>query len=143
MPCPVASIRAADDTTQLVRDPRTGLALFGYDPVAYHSDGVARPGRPDFQTVVNGVHWRFSSAANMAAFVQDPDVYLPMFGGHDARGIGEGRMVFGEPTVFAIFGGRTCCSAMRRTANAFAADAALRAKAVRDWPRVASQLAGH
>jgi hypothetical protein len=139
----VASIRAPDETMQLIRDPRSGLALFGYDPVSYHADGVAKPGRPEHQAVVNGVHWRFASAANMAAFVRDPDVYLPLFGGYDARGIGEGRMVFGEPTIFAMFGGRTVLFRTEADRAAFAADAALRARALKDWPRVASQLAGH
>jgi hypothetical protein len=139
----VASSRAPDAMRQMVHDARSGLAMFGYDAVAFHSDGKAVQGRPEFSAYVGGYLWQFVSASNRAAFVADPEPYLPLFGGHDARGIGENRMVKGDPVHFLLVGGRTAFFRTVEDRDAFTADEALRRRALQNWPDVARQLAGH
>ncbi len=137
------SVRVADAAAQMIHDPRTGIAMFGYDPVAYHTEGKALAGRPQFAAEALGRGWRFVSAANMAAFLADPTPYLPLFGGHDGRGISENRMVRGDPAIFLLAGGRTVFFRTAEDRDAFASDAALRSQAMKEWPQVAAQFAGH
>ncbi|MGL4243272.1 MAG: YHS domain-containing (seleno)protein [Beijerinckiaceae bacterium] len=139
----VASVRSPDPAAQMIHDPRTGLAMFGYDAVAFLSDAKALPGKPELSAYVGGHVWRFTTAANRAAFVAAPESYIPLFGGHDARGVADGRMVAGDPATFLIVGGRTTFFRTADDRDAFASDEALRRKAIENGPRVAAQLAGH
>jgi YHS domain-containing protein len=142
-PLAAASVRGPDHAAHVIHDPRSGLAIFGHDPVAYHTEGVATAGRQRFTAEVGGLAWRFASAANMAAFKASPEPYIPLYGGHDARGVAEGRMVVGDPAIFLLAGGRTVFFRTVENRDAFARDEKLRRSAVENWPRVAAQLAGH
>lgn len=85
---------------------QSGFANDGYDVVAYFAEGRARPGSPDHEVLWNGVAWRFSSAANRAAFLRDPHVYAPRFGGYDAEGASRGIAIAADPQHFRIIGGQ-------------------------------------
>ena len=74
---------SAATTERIVIDRNTGLAISGFDPVAYFTDAQALPGKSEFEQVVAGTAWRFRNAGNRAAFLADPDVYMPRFGGYD------------------------------------------------------------
>lgn len=139
----LASPRAPDAARQLIHDPRSGLALHGFDPVAFHTESRALLGRDRFEAGSLGYMWRFISAANREAFLATPTAYLPLFGGHDAVGVAEGRMVEGDPTIFLIAGDTTVF--FRDTANreVFARDPEVRRKAMANWRDVALQFAGH
>lgn len=134
---------SADERLHVLADPRTGVALFGYDAVAYHAERRARLGSPRHEAALDGRIWRFASEANKAAFLQDPGVYVPLFGGHDGAAVAEGIMAEGAPELFAIAGGRLALFRDEAGRARFAADAALRMKAMRDWPEVVRQRAGH
>lgn len=84
----------------------TGLAIDGYDPVAYFNQSAAVQGSPDFSTEWNGSTWHFSSSENLAAFEADPEAYAPQFGGHCAFAAGLGQQVAGSPTQWGIVDGR-------------------------------------
>ncbi len=127
----------------LVADPRTGLAIFGYDPVSYHLDHKAKPGSAEHELALDGAIWRFTSDANKAAFAESPSTYLPLFGGHDATNVAEGRMTWGDPAVFAIVGGRLALFRDNASRDRFAAEADLRSQAMRRWPEVVRLHAGH
>src|SRR5258708_37287663 len=76
----VPQSRAA--TTELViSDPLTGIALYGFDPVAYFVDGEAREGSAGFELKHAGLVWRFLNEGNRAAFAERPGGYMPRFGG--------------------------------------------------------------
>src|SRR4051794_14231450 len=86
---PEFASRAA--TTELVVINRhTGLAISGFDPVAYFSDGAAKTGRAQFEMPFAGAVWRFANEGNRAAFEADPDIYMPQFGGYDPVAIARG-----------------------------------------------------
>ncbi len=145
-----ASPSAADENLfdashghHLVADPRTGLAIFGYDPVSYHLDHKAVPGSPDYEFEHDGAIWRFTSEANKAAFAEEPGIYLPLFGGHDATNVAEGRMTWGDPAIFAIVGGRLVLFRDIAARDRYAAEANLRSQAMRRWPEVVRLHAGH
>ena len=79
----LTSLVSAATTERIVLDRRTGLAIHGYDPVAYFTDAVALAGRAELELSYGGVVWRFRNAGNRAAFAERPDVYMPQFGGYD------------------------------------------------------------
>jgi hypothetical protein len=139
----IASVRAPDAARQLIHDTHSGLALHGHDPVAYHTEGRARQGRDKFAAEALGYLWRFTSAANREAFIAAPDVYLPLFGGHDGLAVAEGRMVPGDPGIFLIAGETTVFFRNVENREAFARDAGMRRKALQDWREVALRFAGH
>ena len=92
----------AATTEWVVTDPRTGLAIEGFDPVAYFIDETAGPGRPDFELRYHGVTWRFRNPGNRAAFADHPGDYEPRFGGYDPIAIGRGVPTPGNPQIWLI-----------------------------------------
>ncbi|MDY7093954.1 MAG: YHS domain-containing (seleno)protein [Acidobacteriota bacterium] len=82
------------------------LAIHGYDPVAYFTDGQARRGRADLSTVWNGAAYRFSSETNLQAFRKAPAKYAPQFGGFCAYGVAVGKKFDGDPELFRIVDGK-------------------------------------
>jgi hypothetical protein len=80
----------------------TGLALRGYDPVAYFTDN--KPVLGDFTITAehDGATYRFTSEAHKAMFEKDPAQYLPQYGGFCAFGTAQGYKVDGDPNVWRI-----------------------------------------
>jgi hypothetical protein len=77
----LAHTRAAT-TERIVVDRHTGLAIGGYDRVAFFTDGRPKAGNPAFEL-------RFCNIDNRAAFAAQPEVYLPQFGGYDPAGVAQ------------------------------------------------------
>ncbi|MCC0017026.1 MAG: tat pathway signal sequence domain protein [Rhodobiaceae bacterium] len=87
-------------------DKATGLAIKGYDPVAYFADGKAIEGDPAITAEHDGALYRFASAAHRDTFAADPEKYAPQFGGFCAYGIAKGVKAGVEPDKFTIVDGR-------------------------------------
>lgn len=83
-----------------------GLAIRGYDPVAYFRDGGPRLGKPEFSVRHGGAVWRFASAEHKALFEADPERYLPAYGGFCAYGTSRGYLVKIEPEAWSIVDGK-------------------------------------
>jgi YHS domain-containing protein len=90
----------------IVTDPQTGAAISGFDPVSYFTEAAPRPGKEDVEYAFSGTTWRFCNEGNRAAFVDQPDVYAPQFGGYDPVAIARGMPVAGHPLVWLISGER-------------------------------------
>jgi YHS domain-containing protein len=84
----------------------TGLALRGYDPVAYFTDGKPVPGDFTITAQHEGATYRFASEDHKALFEKDPAKYLPQYGGFCAFGTAQGYKVDGDPNVWAIVEGK-------------------------------------
>jgi YHS domain-containing protein len=80
----------------------TGLALRGYDPVAYFTDGKPVIGDFTITAQQDGATYRFASEDHKALFLKDPAKYLPEYGGFCAFGTAKGVKVDGDPTVWKI-----------------------------------------
>jgi hypothetical protein len=91
---------------QVSLNPLTGLAIDGFDPVAYFVEARARAGKPDYEITWRGATWRFANAANRDAFLADPEIFAPAFGGFDADAISRGVKASSDPGLFAIIAGR-------------------------------------
>ena len=84
---PPLGVPAATDS-QLAINTDTGLAISGFDPVAYFTEGKALFGLPEFELKLDGAVWRFSNEGNRGAFEKHPEVYAPRFAGYDPVAIG-------------------------------------------------------
>ena len=134
-------IRAA--TTELVVVNRyTGLAIDGFDPVAYFVDGAPKVGLAELEFRFHGATWRFQNEGNRAAFAASPDVYAPRFGGHDPLAVARGAATPGHPALWLIAEQRLYLfySAEARAAFVRAPESAIEA-AERNWPGVQRTLA--
>jgi YHS domain-containing protein len=80
----------------------TGLALRGYDPVSYFTDGKPILGDYTITASYEGAIYRFTSEEHKALFVKEPTKYLPQYGGFCAFGTARGVKVDGDPTVWKI-----------------------------------------
>ena len=128
-------------TQTIVVDWHTGLAIGGYDPVAFYTEGKPVPGSADFELRYGGAIWRFSNIGNRAEFAARPDVYMPRFGGYDPLGVAHGVAVAGNPNVWLISGERLYLFYDRARLETFTADAErLTAAAERKWPDVLRTL---
>lgn len=84
-----------------------GLALDGYDVVAYFTDGKAKKGEKSNCSQYEGLKWCFASDQNRETFLADPQQYLPMYGGWCAYAMGDsGKKVGVDPGTFKIINGR-------------------------------------
>lgn len=83
-----------------------GAAIKGYDPVAYFTAGTPTPGTSEHAVVHGGARWLFASARNKALFEDNPERYLPAYGGYCAYGVSRGYLVKIEPDAWTIRDGR-------------------------------------
>jgi YHS domain-containing protein len=93
---------AGIDNGHFVVEQSTGFAADGYDPVAYFVDQTARAGLPDYEASWMKVTWRFLNEGNRDAFLKDPYVYAPQYGGHCPVALSRGFPAEGSPRTWAI-----------------------------------------
>jgi hypothetical protein len=79
-----------------------GVALRGYDAVAYFSEHQAVMGDPAIGYQWQGATWEFSSVENRAEFAANPARYAPQFGGYCAFAVAQGTTADGDPQQWAI-----------------------------------------
>ena len=63
-------------------------------------------GSADLTYAWQGATFRFSSAANRAAFIANPEKYAPQFGGHCAWAASQNRLAGPDPTIWHIVDGK-------------------------------------
>jgi hypothetical protein len=136
----ISAPQAAEDP--LVINPDTGLAISGFDPVAYFSRQKAVLGNPQFELTQNGTVWQFLNEGNRSAFADHPEVYTPRYGGYDPVAIGRGVSVPGNPFFWAVEGDRLYLFYDVRARAEFLGNPGLYIEnATRKWPDIARTLA--
>lgn len=83
-----------------------GIAIQGYDPVAYFTEGKPVPGDADITATHDGATYQFASNEHKAAFEADPDRYAPQYGGYCAYAAAQGAQASIEPEQFTVFNGK-------------------------------------
>ena len=101
--CPAATEPEARPVTPV--NAEKGLALHGYDPVAYFTDGRAVPGLAEHSLQHAGATWRFATAEHQGLFQADPERFLPRYGGYCAYAMSKGRLADVDPDDFAVVDG--------------------------------------
>jgi hypothetical protein len=110
--CVVAA--AASVHGQKVNAGSGGLAVKGYDVVAYATQGKPVEGSAQFEHRIGATTYRFASAASRDAFAKDPDRYLPQFGGFCAYAVSRGYTADVDPLAWRIVNGRLYLNYSRR-----------------------------
>ena len=84
-----------------------GVAIKGYDPVAYFTIGKAEKGKSAFSSSYRGVKYHFASAADQYNFLANPQKFEPQYGGWCAYAMGkDGSKVEVDPGTFKIIDGK-------------------------------------
>jgi hypothetical protein len=139
--CLPFAVQAAT-TERVVVNRFTGLAIEGFDPVAYFTDARPELGLADFEAFEAGAVWRFRNESDRAAFLAHPDIYGPQYGGYDPIDLARGVMVAGNPRFWLIFGQRLYLFGREQTRDAFAADPSrVLQSANQRWPELEQTLA--
>jgi hypothetical protein len=112
----------AATTERVIVNRYSGLAIEGFDPVAYFVDAHPMIGLPEFEASEAGVVWRFRNEGNRASFVAHPDVYGPQFGGYDPCDLARGITFAGNPRFWLITEQRLYLFGREESRDAFAAD---------------------
>jgi len=81
---------------------KNGIAIKGYDPVAFFSENAAVQGSKEHSYKWNGTTWQFKNAENLNSFKSAPEKYAPQFGGYCAYGASENHKAPTEPEAFTI-----------------------------------------
>lgn len=84
----------------------SGVAIMGYDPVAYFADNKPVQGEAGYALRWRGATWYFASAENMEAFEMNPAAYAPQYGGYCAYSVSRGSLSASSPEAFTIHDGR-------------------------------------
>ena len=85
---------------------KDGVAIEGYDPVAYHLGSNAQLGQASIRYRWQDVDWYFDSAEHKALFHTAPEKYAPQFGGYCAKAVSSGFSGGGNPRVWHIENGK-------------------------------------
>ena len=139
--------RYAKITTPGVRADSTGavnqidgLALHGFDPVAYFTQNKAVKGEPVLTASYQGVTYQFASKEDQAAFQANPAKYAPQYGGFCALAASVGIKADIDPHAFAINDGKLYVNYSNKALQAYQGDVKGNTeKADHNWPDVAKQ----
>jgi YHS domain-containing protein len=61
---------------------KNGIAIKGYDTVAYFTEGKPVKGKEEFSLEWKGAKWLFSSREHLELFEKSPEKYAPQYGGY-------------------------------------------------------------
>lgn len=82
------------------------LAIKGYDPVAYFTDGKPTKGVPEFTYQWDEHRYQFASAQHRDMFKADPVRYAPQFGNFCAMALALNQVVVANPENWLISDGK-------------------------------------
>jgi YHS domain-containing protein len=99
-----------------------GVAIQGYDPVAYFKQHKPVKGSPKNQSVYQGAKFYFASAGDKKEFDKDPTKYAPTYGGYCANSLRKGVLKNGDPNVFYIYKGKLYFCSTKAAAEEFEKD---------------------
>ena len=109
------------------------VALKGYDPVAYFTEGKPVQGSAAHSVVWDEARWHFASAKNLELFRVAPDRYTPQFGGSCAMRMSGGEKVEADPKNWLIQDGKLFVFATPSGPSRFLADNSRRDQAAENW----------
>ena len=129
------ALPAFAQTKTLLNLDKTGVAIQGYDPVAFFTDNRPVKGKPEFPARHNGALYYFTSKEHRELFKGDPAKYEPQFGGYCAYGVSKGKLVEIDVDAFQILNGRLLLQYSKGVRDDFNKDAKGNlAKAEANWP---------
>lgn len=117
-----------------------GVAIRGYDAVAYHAEGRPVRGSASFTHAWNGATWRFANAANRDRFAADPTRFAPAYGGFCAWAAAEGYTAPIDPNAWRIVDGKLYLNYDRAIQRRWEGDIPGNIRrADANWPRLSAE----
>jgi YHS domain-containing protein len=114
-----------------------GVALHGYDPVAYFVAAEPQKGQAQYNYEYQGSKFYFASEANRRAFMETPEKYAPQFGGYCAYGTSQGYKVSTQPDAFAIIKDKLYLNYNKKVQGIWRQDVSGNIeRAEKNWPEV-------
>jgi YHS domain-containing protein len=98
----VLALPAFAQSKSLLNLDKNGVAIQGYDPVAFFADHKPVKGKPEFPARHGGALYYFASPEHRDRFQTDPDKYAPAFGGYCAYGVSRNKLVAIDVDAFQI-----------------------------------------
>jgi YHS domain-containing protein len=128
----VGALRAVENSSSAAEKR---VALSGYDPVAYFTDGRPEKGSAEYSAAFDDTTYWFKSAEHRALFVADPDHYAPQFAGYCAINVSRGAKQEADPEAWAIADGRLYVFSAKEGVPLFQQQtAAIVDRATGNWP---------
>jgi YHS domain-containing protein len=136
------ALAAAAEPKRLINVDRDGVAVDGYDVVAYFTENAPVPGRAEHSSVHDGATYRFASAEHKAMFDAEPGRYVPAFGGFCAYAVSRKALRPIDPAIFHFVDGRLFLQHTKKAYDLFERDEAGNTKkADANWPRLVEKKA--
>ena len=118
-----------------------GIAIKGYDPVAYFTKGRAMKGSEKFAHTWMGAPWHFANARHRDLFAAEPIKYAPQFGGYCADGVAYGQSTANiDPEAWRIINGKLYLNYDKGAAAELEEIPGQIDKAKANWPRIKAKL---
>ena len=116
---------------------KNGVAIKGYDPVAYLTDNKPTKGDGKFASTFEGATYHFASAEHKKLFDEKPAKYAVQYGGFCGYAVSKGYTADVDPNVFVINGGRLILQNNPGALKLWNKDAAASSKrADANWPKL-------
>jgi YHS domain-containing protein len=110
-------------TKTLLNLDKAGVAIQGYDPVAFFTDSKPVKGDAKFLVKHGGAIYQFASKEHKDLFKADPAKYEPEFGGYCAYGVSRNKLVEIDVDAFQIVDGKLLLQYSKGVRDDFNADA--------------------
>jgi YHS domain-containing protein len=95
-----------DNMMNKIDKDENGVAIKGYDPVAYFTDDKPVMGKVEYSYNWNDAEWHFASADHLKLFKENPTKYAPQYGGFCAYGITLDSHFSTQPDAWTIVDGK-------------------------------------
>lgn len=134
------SLAASAQAAGEINVDSSGVALKGYDPVAYFTEKQPVRGKAEFTARHEGATYRFASAANRDAFAAAPAKYAPQYGGYCAFGAASGYKAPIEPDAWTVVDGKLYLNYNQSVRSRWSTDIpGYIRKADAQWPAIRSK----
>jgi YHS domain-containing protein len=138
----VVLVLAASAVSVLAGDfyEKDGVAIKGYDPVAYFTDNQPVKGSPAYTATYRGSVFHFASPAHRDTFAANPAQYAPQYHGFCAFGTASGYKAAIDPAAFTVVNNKLYLNYNKDVRQQWSADIpGFVAQADKNWPEVAKQ----
>ncbi len=123
-----------------VNTTRAGVAVKGYDVVAYFTEGRPLKGSRELSHRWQGATWHFASAEHRDLFAADPERYAPQYGGYCAYAVAQGSTAGIDPEAWKIHEGKLYLNLNEGIQKRWLGDVeGYVAKADANWPKISGK----
>ena len=132
-----AGVAAAGDVHKAINTGDDGVAILGYDPVAYFTESRPIKGKPEFVYEWEDAIWHFANAKHRDLFAGSPEKYAPQYGGHCSMALSQGGIKVVNPEAWMIVDGKLYLSFSKKGREKFNQDISGNIKkANENWAKV-------